>query len=57
VAHLLGRQQPRKRRRRFIVRAKNGEPTCPCVPPGIDPLAASFVAQSGSAILGSRRFA
>jgi len=49
---------PRKRRLRFIVSAKNGKPTGPRVPPGIDP-AAAFAAQSGSglAILGSRRLA
>jgi len=57
VAHLPGRQQPRKRRLRFIVSTKNREPTSHCVPPGIDPSAA-FAAQSGSglAILRSRRF-
>jgi len=59
VVHLPGCQQPRERRLRFIVSAKNREPASPCVPPGIDPLAAAFAAQSGSglAILGSRRFA
>jgi len=59
ATHLPGRRQPRKRRLRFIVSAKNRKPASRCVPPGIDSSAVSFAAQSGSglAIFGSRRFA